>query len=201
MLYYPYAHKISKDLLEIVDAHDRPFLLLNHKQARTLPHRTVVLLAQDTMGKMLMWRNFREKSKKWDFLYGYVRAGEARENTMLRLIERHIPPLFQLMHHKDYAHILENAQCIYGDERAQNSKKNSKDIANALHHASLTRPKLENTALFLLDLRETEKALLGKDLLWLDFDELQGFAKHFSDMLGSKTQELLTLDYLQKVHT
>ncbi len=199
MHYYPYTHKISKDLLEIVDAHDKPFLLLNHRQARALPHRTVVLIVQDTTGKMLMWRNFREKLKKWDLLYGYVRAGEAREHTMLRLIERHIPPLFQLILHKDYAHILENARCIYGEERAQHSKKNSKNTPSTLHHASLTRPKLENTALFLLNLRETEKALLGKDLLWLDFDELQGFAKHFSDMLGNKTHELLTLDYLQKV--
>ncbi len=194
MYSYPYNQNLNKDILEIVDAHDKPFLLQSHKYAQHLPHRTILLLVQDHQNKLLMWRNHREKNGCWDFLHGYVRAGEAREHTLLRLVERYITPLAQLIHNKDYAHILENMR-HFSEKSTLHSpqKQKSRTAQPTRQHA------LGHTTFFVLQVQKKEKAFLGKDVLWLDFDELQGFATHFSDMLGDKALKLISQEYLQKI--
>ncbi len=195
-------------MLEIVDENDKPFLLQSHNYAKNLAYRHVVLLIQDHKNKMLMWRNQSENSHYWDFLHDYVRVGEARENTFFRLIERHILALFRLMHQKDHAHILENIRRIHGKNLValESTPDNHHSIqSHVSHEAELIKNKptmgldMHNTTFFILQLQKKEKALLGKDVLWLDFDELLGFATHFPDMLGDKASELLRHEYLQKM--
>ncbi len=178
-------------MLEIVDEHDKPLLLQLYKDAKYLPHRVVMLIVQDEEEKILLWRNKKKKSKKtpaekrqehapaWGLLYEYVRAGEARESTALRLLQKSLPALVKV------PRILEILPKIAG-------------LPIQMTGEELTAPFTAKNYMtfFRLSLYKEEKDLLSKDLLWLDFDELQGLATHFADMLTPSSLQLIHSKHL-----
>ncbi len=187
MQYYPYTQAIPKDMLEIVDTEDKPLLLKAYKDAKHLPHRFVVVILQDAAGKILLWRNKKKKtmpSSTMGLLYSHVHAGEARENTAMRLLEKTIPALMY------EPRILEELSSMQGHtlRPVMGTQKGPFTRQNPM-------------TVFILRLTPEEKSLLNKDLLWLDFDELQGFATYFSDMLTPSTLELIQGNYFQMLFT
>ncbi len=171
-------------MLEIVDADDRPLLLTSYKDAKHLPHRFVVLIVRDADGKFLFWRNKKKKraaQEAMGLLYSHVHAGEARESAAIRLVERHLPALLLVPRIQEELSTLEGIH-----KRMQ----------------SLTAPFTDQNpmSLYTLQIKTEEKALLNKDLLWLDFDEMQGLATHFADMLSPSTLQLVQGQYLHNIY-
>ncbi len=184
---YPYTQATPKDMLEIVDMEDKPLLLKPYKEGKHLPHRFVVLILQDATGKILLWRNKKKKTmpiSAMGLLYGHVQAGEARESTAMRLLEKAIPALMHEPRIIEKLSIMQGLTLrpIMGTEKGPFTRQNPMTV-------------------FTLSLTPDEKSLLSKDLLWLDFDELQGFATHFADMLTPSTLELIQGNYLQMLFT
>ncbi len=181
-------------MLEIVDANDKPLLLQLYKDAKHLPHRFVMLIVQDSEEKILLWRNTKKKSQAqrrkqrhekpiaWGLLYEYVRAGEARESTALRLLQKSLPALLQV-------------------NRIVEELPSMQDTPIRMEDTQFSAPFTAKNYMtfFHLILNKEEKKLLSKDLLWLDFDELQGLATHFADMLTPSTLQLIHSKHLHRL--
>ncbi len=193
-------------MLEVVDNKNKPLLVQLYREAKHLPHRFIVLLVQDTTGKMLLWRSKKKysaqqvassdvskekKSKKtllsptrgigsmWGLLYGHVQAGEAKESTALRLLEKNLSVLATVPRIREELFAMEGAAMQFSapDLPAPFTAKNYMSF-------------------FTITLKKEEKALLNKDLLWLDMDEINGFATHFDDMLTPITLHLFRNEQL-----
>lgn len=82
--------KKSPELVEIVDASNKPFAVipLNEAHKQTLPHRAVLVLVYDTQNKVYLQKRSQQKSLypgRYDLsATGHVRAGEALEEAALR---------------------------------------------------------------------------------------------------------------------
>ncbi len=184
MKYYPYMQPIPKDMLEIVDNDDSPLLLTPYKEAKHLPHRFVVLIVRDKEGKFLLWRNKKKKramQEAMSLLYSHVHAGEARESVVIRLLEKHLPSLLLVPRMAEELSIMQGI---------------------TMRLQSFTAPFTGQNpmTLYTLQLTQEEKSLLNKDLLWLDFDEMQGLATHFADMLSPSTQQLIEGKHLHTLY-
>ncbi len=189
MRQYPYTQDIPRDMLEIVDKNDRPLLLTSYKIAKHLPHRFVVLIIRDFEGKILLWRSKKKKSsipqdmgEAMSLLYSHVDAGEARENTAIRLLEKNIPVLARA------PRILEELSTMQSITLRLTSEE---FVAPFTAQNPMT--------IFSLSLTKEEKSLLNKDLLWLDKDEIHGIATHFADMLTPSTLQLIRGNALQSL--
>ncbi len=173
-------------MLEIVDANDKPLLLTSYKEAKHLPHRFVTLIVRDGAGKFLLWRNRKKKRENQEamgLLYSHVQAGEARQSVALRLLTKYLPALATLPRISEVFSTLEG-------------------ITTRPSVQSLTGPFTSQNpmTLYTLQLIAEEKELLSKDLLWLDFDEMQGLATHFPDMLNPSTCQLVQGKYLNSLY-
>ena len=78
------------ELIEVMDEHDEPVLVVSALEARRqkLRRRVVLVLLHDTRGRLYLQRRAKQKTtypNLWDVsASGHVRAGEAREDAARR---------------------------------------------------------------------------------------------------------------------
>ncbi len=192
---YPYSQYFPKDYIEVVDDNDQPILLQRYENAKHLPHRSISIIFKDNQNKVLMLQDKTNASQHLGFLQSYVLAGEARESTLLRLIAEHLPTLAQLIEENPSIQIFENMRYILGKKLITNVNVITEDSEQMLLQ------ELDNTTFFIIPLQEHEKTLLSQDLLWLDFDELNGLAKHFSSLLEPRILYFTKYNYLNEIFT
>ncbi len=199
-------------MLEIVDYYDKPILLQHYNQAKNLPHREVVLLLQNKQGKLLLWPQSKQTSPL-EFLSGCVFAGQAKEEAARILLEKKLSSLAISVSKEYLKQLLENTVSMVG---AKLFDKNTDIYSQQLSTApsQRQRPRCKNfppkthdqlqkelhyTTFFIYTIAPKEQIFSHKSLLWLDLDELQGFAEHFADMLYPKTLALIKHGHIKKI--
>ena len=165
---YPYALPQAAGMVEVVDGHDRPLLLMPEAQAKAqgLSHRKVRVLLCDAVGRVFLARCLPPEGSPgpWALPTASVRAGEPREAAALRA--------------------LEGAGGISGIALRAAEKKEALPHAPEIFLGIL--PKHAPAA------RPGE----GCETLFLDSDELQGLAEHFPDLLAPELLRSLSSGYL-----
>ncbi len=190
--FYPYDQPIHVDMLEVVDSNDKPILIQPYKYAKDLAHKNISIILQNTQGKLLLWPYGKELDRKWEILSHFVRAGQSKELTALELLEKSLASLTINMRKENLQQIIENAKCISG----ATLKVKTQGIKNPIQEkeenkSALAHDELHHTTFYIVKITKDEKMFSHKNLLWLDYDELNGFATHFEDMLSEKTLKLI----------
>ncbi len=175
MFLYPYGQNMTKDLLEVLDGKGAPFMLMSKKDvlAKKLSHGVVYGILQDAQGRVFV---LRTKDNTYDILHTLVRAGEARETALIRVLQKRL-------------HFAPN-EVTEGMDLVQ---LRTNPIANQ------AMAKEENRTFFLVPFSAQHKEHIGQKHLWLDFDELNGLKKHFSELLSPRLLQLLDNDYLSRL--
>lgn len=165
--YPPIPH--AEGLLEVIDSHDRPFVLMPKADVlrQGLSHRGVVVAIRSGKDRIVVTKRPADTSTDtsidtvWGlFAYTRVRVGESRLDAALRALKRDAD--------------MQEAQLTYAAAKAPLlPAKNTFD----LQHITLFIAKPAT------DPRTTPPSQ-NPDLLFLDKDELQGMATHFPEMLS-----------------
>lgn len=166
---YPYTLPPSDDLVEVVDAHDRPLMLMPVAQAeeQNLPFRGVRVLLCDAQGRALVVRPLQEDGTPglWSLPSARVRGGEPREAAALRALEQSVGITDVLL-------------------RAAEKKDSLRNPRNSIFVALLSAH------------APTPRAVNVSEFLFLDSDELHGLAEHFSTLLESELLRCLSENYM-----
>lgn len=169
---YPYALAPSDDLVEVVDTHDRPLMLMPLGQAEEqgLPFRGVRVLLCDAQGRALLVRSTREDGTAglWTLPSARVRGGEPREAAALRALEQSVGITDVLM-------------------RAAEKKDSFKNPRNSIFVA------------FLSAHAPTPRAASISEILFLDSDELHGLAEYFPTLLEPELLRCLSENYMESL--
>ncbi len=205
MFLYPYGQNITKDLLEVLDAKGMPFMLMRKKEvlAKKLPHAVVYGILQDVKGRVLV---LRTRDNTYDILHTLVRAGEARETALARVLHKRLNlALSAVMEGMPLAVFMGGQEAI---EPSIESIESIEPIATQTHATAssnaMTQEEREHRAFFLVPLSAQHKEYigqkhLGQKHLWLDFDELNGIKNHFAELLSPRLLQLLSNDYLSRL--
>lgn len=156
----------ADDLIEVIDAEDKPFLLMPKASvlAQSLSHRVVLVALRNHEGRILVTHRstFSETESIWGLSASTrVRAGESRVAAALRAL------------HTDAG--IAATQLVYGAAKAP--APSGIKAFDVLHITLFIAEAADcHTS------RESEK---NTDSMFLDKDELEGMATHFPEMLSA----------------
>lgn len=166
---YPYVMPPSGDMVEVVDAKDRPLMLMPTPQAleQGLPYRGVRVLLCDMHARALLIRPVQLDGTAglWTLPTARVRAGEPREAAALRALQHSVG-------------ITEVSL------RAAEKKDSSRNPRNTFF---LAQWPAEAPAL---------RAVNVSEFLFLDSDELHELSEHFPTLLDAELLHNLTSNYM-----
>lgn len=166
---YPYLVPPSDELVEVVDAHDRPLMLMPTAQAEEqgLPFRGVRVLLCDAQARALVVRPVREDGTAglWTLPAARVRGGEPRETAALRALEQSVGVTDVLL-------------------RAAEKKDSFRNPRNSIFVALLSAH------------APAPRAVNVSEFLFLDSDELHGLAEHFPTLLEPDLLRCLAENYM-----
>lgn len=156
----------ADNLIEVIDAEDKPFLLMPKASvlAQSLSHRVVLVALRNDAGHILVTRHSALSTT--EHIWGLsastrVRAGESRVEAALRAL------------HADAG--ITATQLAYG-------------AAKAPAIPSIKAFDVLHTTLFIVESADCHTPIESEkstDIMFLDKDELEGMATHFPEMLSA----------------
>ncbi|MEG2171899.1 MAG: NUDIX domain-containing protein [Desulfovibrionaceae bacterium] len=158
----------AEGLIEVIDSHDKPFLLMPKAEvlAQNLSHRVVMVALRNREGRILVTHRGATIDTEPVRIWGLsastrVRAGESRIDAALRALS--------------FDAGINTAQLIYGAGKAP-------------HILGTTSFDLLHITLFIAESATapgTVEPEQNAEVMFLDKDELEGMAQHFPDMLST----------------
>lgn len=160
--YPPIPH--AEELIEVIDASDKPFLLMPKAEVlrQGLPHRGVVVAVRSGKKRILVSKQaLANADGTWELsAHTRIRAGESRLDAALRALSRH--------------ESMDIAQLHYAASKASN-------------FPATTLFERQHITLYIADIATAPNISSPSqetDRMFLDKDELQGMSTHFPEMLS-----------------